>query len=962
MRITAGISLPALAPAELARAVPQLAPLGVVEAPVALAAFADFAADGRPAEFRARLSAGPGALALGQGRRLAFERMDLLAAGGTEALELREARLRLPGAAGRPGPDLALTGRARLAEGAWAVALEGRLPALPLAELGRLWPDWVAPALRAQVVPRLHGGQIADAWARLALRLPETLDALAWQEASGRLALARPELELAPGARQRLEAAELVASATPERVRVARLALRFPALGHGPSTLEAEAEAERATGGWRLAATATLDQAELSELAQRWPEGVGGAERRWLTRNLTAGTGRNGRWRLAGLLREDLSDLDQMALAGSLEVSDATIHWLRPVPPLVGANGMVEFGPKEITVRAQGARQQLPNGAPGTLMAREATLRFHGLDTSPGQLELNAQVGGPLTELMGLLQHPRLKLFEKRPLGVSVRGGQAEARLTIALPLWDDLPLEALRLRATGRASETRVEDLVQDKDIERGNLDFAVDTEGLRLSGEARLGGLPVRLGVEMDFRAGPATQVLERATASGRMDTTDLPAWGLEPDPVLSGPFDIQARWERRRNGQGTVMLNADLRQSTMVLAPLGWAKPPGTAGSAEAVLRLNGGTLLAAESFRVEALELAMRGRIAFRPDGRTERIEFLDTLFGGSRLTGEARPPAQPGGPWQVALRGPLLDLRPLFGPAGHVAGGAQASPVEAVEEKPGPALALDLRFERVTMGLGRDLFGVAGRARSDPQGMLREARLTGTTAPNTPFEATLTPRGDQRVLRLTAADGGALLRALDLLQPVQGGQLTVNAVYEELRPGAPLHGTAELDDFVVRDAPAIGKVLQGMTFFGLFDALSGPGLNFARLVAPFRLTPQALELEDARAFSSSLGLTAKGRVLRERPGHPAALELEGTVVPAYLFNTLLGNLPVLGRIFSPEAGGGVFAATWQVAGPTDAPQVRVNPLAALTPGFLRGLFGIVEGPPNAASVPRGRVNR
>jgi hypothetical protein len=135
----------------------------------------------------------------------------------------------------------------------------------------------------------------------------------------------------------------------------------------------------------------------------------------------------------------------------------------------------------------------------------------------------------------------------------------------------------------------------------------------------------------------------------------------------------------------------------------------------------------------------------------------------------------------------------------------------------------------------------------------------------------------------------------------------------------------------------------------MTLYGLVDVLSGPGLNFARAVAPFRLTPEALELTDARAFSSSLGVTVKGRVLRERPGVRTLLELEGTIVPAYMFNALLGNIPILGRIFSPETGGGLFAATWRVQGPVDQAQVTMNPLAALTPGFLRGLFGIVDGP-------------
>jgi hypothetical protein len=145
----------------------------------------------------------------------------------------------------------------------------------------------------------------------------------------------------------------------------------------------------------------------------------------------------------------------------------------------------------------------------------------------------------------------------------------------------------------------------------------------------------------------------------------------------------------------------------------------------------------------------------------------------------------------------------------------------------------------------------------------------------------------------------------------------------------------------MQDFAVRNAPAFGKLLQAMTLFGLFDALSGPGLNFAQMVAPFTLTPEALRLEEARAFSASLGLTARGTLDRRRK----RLAMEGTIVPAYIFNSLLGNIPILGRIFSPERGGGVFAATFRLNGPLADPEVSVNPLAALTPGFLRGLFGI-----------------
>jgi hypothetical protein len=118
---------------------------------------------------------------------------------------------------------------------------------------------------------------------------------------------------------------------------------------------------------------------------------------------------------------------------------------------------------------------------------------------------------------------------------------------------------------------------------------------------------------------------------------------------------------------------------------------------------------------------------------------------------------------------------------------------------------------------------------------------------------------------------------------------------------------------------------------------------GSGLIFNRAVVPFSLSPTELRLNDARAFSASLGLTARGRVMRER----VILDLDGTIVPAYFFNTLLGNLPLVGRLFSPEEGGGVFAATFRAQGPPDDAEVTVNPLAMVTPGFLRGMFGLTE---------------
>jgi hypothetical protein len=171
--------------------------------------------------------------------------------------------------------------------------------------------------------------------------------------------------------------------------------------------------------------------------------------------------------------------------------------------------------------------------------------------------------------------------------------------------------------------------------------------------------------------------------------------------------------------------------------------------------------------------------------------------------------------------------------------------------------------------------------------------------------------------------------------------MQGGRLTVSGSYNDTRADHPLSGTAEISDFRIRNAPALARLLQAMTLYGLVELAQGPGLGFTRVTAPFTLAGDILTLTEARAFNPSLGLTAKGQLNLARD----QADIEGTIVPAYFFNSLLGRMPLVGKLFSPEQGGGLFAASYTVRGPLADPQVTVNPLAALTPGFLRGVFGI-----------------
>jgi len=121
--------------------------------------------------------------------------------------------------------------------------------------------------------------------------------------------------------------------------------------------------------------------------------------------------------------------------------------------------------------------------------------------------------------------------------------------------------------------------------------------------------------------------------------------------------------------------------------------------------------------------------------------------------------------------------------------------------------------------------------------------------------------------------------------------------------------------------------------------GLMNTLGGSGLKFDTFTVPFSLSGEALKIQDARISGPALGMTGNGQIrIADR-----TLDFDGVLVPAYTANSMLGDIPVLGDLIVGKKGEGIFALNYTVKGSFDKTQIAVNPLSALTPGFLRGIF-------------------
>ncbi len=711
------------------------------------------------------------------------------------------------------------------------------------------------------------------------------------------------------------------------------------------SQITAHGHAHSSDDGYTSDLSLDLNRVELADLPILWPAGVGGGARPWILENVTAGFAHDGHLDLGLAATDSLADVKLTRAAGRLQASDLTIHWLRPVPPVVNAAvglRLVDPDTVEIDVARGQQGREAPSpertGAPveaGTLVLTGGLMRITGLMHKDQSATIETEVAGSVPDAIELLSDARLHLLSDHPLPLKNPTGMVTANLTVSLPLDARVTMDEVAVRARAKLRGVHLGGIAGEHDLDEGVFDLTADTDGLALAGQGDLADIPVVLDAALDFRAGPRSQIQERITVSGHPDALRLARAGLDASGVLSGPIGLKATYTERRSGQGLITAQADLATATLKVPLLDWRKPAGVEATAGARVVLDRGRITRIDHIEASGRALALAGEADFK-DGNPTAFHLDRLVLGRTDVRGLVRLPRD-GAPISARVSGRRLDLSAALAGTGRSLGSRPELGRSATMPS-APGWQVDGRFNNVILAGGRTVAGVSITAESDGR-MLRQAKVAGWTGARSPFDLEIRDGSDGRILHADAADTGALLRDLGVLGDIDGGRLAISARFQDWLPGSPLVGTAELHDFRVRGAPVLGKLLQAMTLYGLGEALRGPGMEFSRLVAPFRLDDGRIELENARAFNPSIGLTAEGRIDLAS----GRLAIAGTVVPAYFFNTLLGRIPFVGRLFSLEKGGGIIAANYAVRGPLANPLVSVNPLSALTPGFLRGIF-------------------
>ena len=678
--------------------------------------------------------------------------------------------------------------------------------------------------------------------------------------------------------------------------------------------------------------SAVLTDMPIDSVGKYWPKNWGPDIREWIVPNMSAGMVKETRLRTT-LRTKDDGAFELIDVAGTMKIDNATIDYFAPLPKATHAYGTGVFSHEDFTITVD-------RGEAAGLQVKGGTLHFKDFQKYDQTLDIDLLIHGPFRNALKLLDQKPLGFAKDLGIDPETAKGTSATNLHLDFPLIDALTFDGVNVSAAARLTDVALPDIVLDRDVTNGDLEVRVDKTAMEVTGKVDIGTVTADLKWKESFDKKVAQQSAFRL--AGTVDDTQwIGEFGLDFPPFsaeyLRGAIPFEILWQTGRDGSGTLDANLDLAKATLTIPFLDWSKPPGVAGKGHAQLTLKDEKVTGIPAFDLSAADLDVGGSVAFRTDGTLDRIDMARVAIGRTAVKGTMIPGRDNG--WTVALHGDSLDATVLF---------ARLFDSKTDDSVKTP-VSLSVDIGRVWIGENRALGRVKGSfARQDA--LWRSVRVEAEVNDGKPLRISVEPHAEgKRLLSITSEDAGAALRVLDYYSRISGGRLELSGEFDDTQPGSPMAGRLKITDFRVVDAPPLARVLSLLALTGIVESLQGEGIKFSTLDFPFTRRGDIIEIKDARASGTSIGLTASGTY----QSGSQQLKIQGTIVPAYALNAVFGKIPLLGDILTGgESGGGVFAATYSITGDMDKTTVRVNPLSALAPGFLRNLFGIFDAPEQA----------
>jgi hypothetical protein len=691
-----------------------------------------------------------------------------------------------------------------------------------------------------------------------------------------------------------------------------------------------------------LPAKLNIESVDVAKIPPLFPKSEkDGQAYHWLGDRISKGTFKNAvlEVELSGVkLRDEEAQKDKWdftmgAFTLDFGFEDADVLYQETLMPATAASGKgrLDLG--------EGDRLDITNGKAmiGDMAAENVSVSVTNLmKAGAGDVEVKGKLNGPVATALEYIAAEPINMGRER-IGIDYKGvkGNIAADLSVALPTVKDVPKEAVHVSITGDMTELNIPGLVKGLPLSGGPLRIETSEGGFTVKGKAQLAGRDTTVDWHQYFES-KGNPYSMRVAASIGADQELRNHFGVDLDDYISGTMPVDVVYTSYGGGKADVEVKGDLNPVRVHIDTFKFDKPVGMPGSVTAKAYLEKDALKEIRDIEIKSRDFSVsNAALGFAARGGKTGVLDRGKLPGVTigKTKADVTFTTDKEGALYVMAKADVFDLMPFLTQTETSSYG-----VKAEKEKRQPMkIALDAK--KMLAKNEQSAADTKTYLEIDDEGDITRLEYDAKVGKGNMFVRFRPDETGKRTFRLETNDAGGTLYTFGLYDKVFGGKLII---YGEPKQGdmrGNLYGTMRMENFRVKNAPALASLLSLMSLSGLGQALGDQGLVFSKLESGFewRFRPEGnlLIIKDGTTSGSSIGLTFSGVIDRGKK----TTDIAGTIIPMSEINSFLSKIPLVGNLLS----GGLIAATYSMKGPTSDPRVSVNPLSVLAPGIIRRIL-------------------
>ncbi|OPZ79362.1 MAG: hypothetical protein BWY78_00093 [Alphaproteobacteria bacterium ADurb.Bin438] len=646
----------------------------------------------------------------------------------------------------------------------------------------------------------------------------------------------------------------------------------------------------------------------FDKLTDYWPSFVGPETWLWVKNHMSGGIITSGDFELLYKGVNNSSVFAPERIDGIAKVKGVKVDYLEGMPPVDNADGSIHVSLDKVDIF-------IDKGNTFNLDFKKGVINFYDIDKVETKANLKFDLKGSLKDALLIADSKPLEFIKLMGIDANKSDGNSDFNLLLHFPVRESLTIKDVKVYIQGVAENfgLSVNDTVK---VSKGKINFNIDNQKAEIKGDVEINDASSKLVSVIKFDE--TRDFYQKHLIDIWLDEDDLK--NMFKSEAISNfvkglvKVNVDIVYKDEKNGK--INLLFDLADVSFDASIIGIKKELGKKADLILVGNFNDQGLVGEYEFAYKSTSSLITGKMFFEKGSRLKKIDFSQIKSPKNDIKAvisfdkDYNP--------DIKISGKEFNLT-------HLLSGKNDASLNYFKIK--------LEASKVWVsnhGFLSQFYFYANKV----GGVLKNLDFSSVTnEKHNPSDVSL--KIENNKVTGKANNLGDVLKAFTPNPELRLGVASIDGTINKF---GNVKGKIKVKDFVIKDAPIIGKILLTASITGVVNALS-PGIEFDKANFPFEYKNNVLEIKEGVISNTSLGFTLNGKYDRKTD----EVALKGSVIPIYWANGLLGKVPLIGGIFAGEKGGGVFGINYEVNGKYHDVKVSSNPLSVFTPGILRTMI-------------------